>query len=129
MSEEFLRVAKKEVSDDILSIGTLLKGCFSDEDVRKNASDIEKYTHKLKGLCPMMGRRMWGILPLCWTLFSNSCSAARASPEFTKRLSNPTNSCRTKYLAMMSILRPYNRTSSKTMQSSSNIGNHSVKFV
>lgn len=55
MSEEFLRVAKKEVSEDIAEIGNLLSTCSGDLDISKNAPDIEKRAHKLKGLAPMMG--------------------------------------------------------------------------
>ncbi len=56
MSDEFLRVAKEEVSDDIAKISNLLKNCSVDSDVSKNAIEIEKHTHKLKGLAPMMGQ-------------------------------------------------------------------------
>lgn len=56
MSEEFLRVAKKEVSDDISEIGNLLRLCSGDSDITKNATEIAKHTHKLKGLAPMMGK-------------------------------------------------------------------------
>lgn len=56
MSEEFLRVAKQEVSDDIAEIGNLLKECFDDSSISQNAVKIEKHIHKLKGLAPMMGQ-------------------------------------------------------------------------
>jgi len=56
LSEEFLRVAKKEVSDDIAEIGNLLRACSGDSDISKNAAEIEKHTHKIKGLAPMMGQ-------------------------------------------------------------------------
>ncbi len=56
MSEEFLRVAKKEVTDDISEIGNLLRLCSDDSDITKNAAEIGKHTHKLKGLAPMMGK-------------------------------------------------------------------------
>ncbi|MBI5698252.1 MAG: Hpt domain-containing protein [Thaumarchaeota archaeon] len=60
MSEEFLRVAKKELTADIAEIGNLLKTCSSDADVIKNASEIEKHTHKIKGLAPMMNQEEIG---------------------------------------------------------------------
>ena len=60
MSEEFLRVAKKEVSDDITEIGNILLSCHTDSDILKNATQIEKHTHKLKGLAPMMGKNEIG---------------------------------------------------------------------
>lgn len=56
MSDEFLRIATKEVSDDIAKIGNLLENCSGDSDISKNANAIEKHTHKLKGLAPMMGQ-------------------------------------------------------------------------
>jgi chemotaxis protein histidine kinase CheA len=62
LSEEFLRVAKKEVSDDITEIGNLLKDCQNDNDVLKNISAIEKCIHKIKGLAPMMGHSQIGEL-------------------------------------------------------------------
>lgn len=62
MSEEFLRVARKEVTEDIAEIGNLIKDCQGDDDVLKKASDIEKRVHKLKGLAPMMGQEQIGEL-------------------------------------------------------------------
>lgn len=64
MSEEFLRVAKKEVSEDISEIGNLLKRCQDDSDVIKNSADIEKRIHKLKGLAPMMGQEEIGQITI-----------------------------------------------------------------
>lgn len=60
MSDEFLRVAKKEISEDIAEIGNLLKNCQNDNDVLQNAAGIEKRIHKLKGLAPMMGHEQIG---------------------------------------------------------------------
>jgi chemotaxis protein histidine kinase CheA len=60
MSEEFLRVARQEVSEDISNIGKLLEGCKTDSDVTKNSSEIEKHIHKIKGLAPMMGQEQIG---------------------------------------------------------------------
>ena len=60
MSEEFLRVARQEVSEDIAGIGNLLQSCKTDSDVTKNASEIEKHVHKIKGLAPMMGQEQIG---------------------------------------------------------------------
>lgn len=60
MSDEFLRIAKKEVTDDVTGIGNVLKNCSSDRDIFKNASEIEKHIHKIKGLAPMMGQDQIG---------------------------------------------------------------------
>ncbi|MGY5148127.1 MAG: Hpt domain-containing protein [Candidatus Nitrosopumilus sp. bin_7KS] len=62
MSEEFLSVATKEVTDDINSIENILKLCVNDADVFQNASKLQKHTHKIKGLAPMMGKEPLGDL-------------------------------------------------------------------
>lgn len=64
MSEEFLRVAKKEVSDDISSIIALLQDCSDDTDVNNKAAEIEKHMHKIKGLAPMMNQDKIGHIAL-----------------------------------------------------------------
>ena len=60
MSDEFLRVAKKELSDDITEIGILLQSCFDDSTFYKNVTRLEKHIHKIKGLAPMMGNDQIG---------------------------------------------------------------------
>lgn len=60
MSEEFLRLAKQEVSDDISAIGNLLNGCSDDSSTHRQASEIEKHVHKIKGLAPMMNQERIG---------------------------------------------------------------------
>lgn len=60
MSDEFLRVAKKEISDDVAKIGILLKNCSDDDAVFKNIVQLEKHIHKIKGLAPMMGHDQIG---------------------------------------------------------------------
>lgn len=62
MSEEFLKVASKEIKDDLKGISTILDSCQNDEDVSKNAGEIEKFMHKIKGLAPMMGKQDVGDL-------------------------------------------------------------------
>jgi HPt (histidine-containing phosphotransfer) domain-containing protein len=57
-----MQVAKKEVAGDISEIGILLKNCHNDDDVLRNASNIEKHVHKIKGLAPMMGQEQIGYL-------------------------------------------------------------------
>jgi HPt (histidine-containing phosphotransfer) domain-containing protein len=60
LSDEFLRVAKKEISDDIAKISTLLQNCHDDNAVSKNIAQFEKHIHKIKGLAPMMGHDQIG---------------------------------------------------------------------
>ena len=62
MSDEFLAVATKEITDDIDSIENILKLCTSDIDIFQNASNFQKHTHKIKGLAPMMGKESLGDL-------------------------------------------------------------------
>ena len=62
MSDEFIAVATKEVTDDIDSIENILKLCTSDIDVFQNATKFQKHTHKIKGLAPMMGKEPLGDL-------------------------------------------------------------------
>jgi HPt (histidine-containing phosphotransfer) domain-containing protein len=53
-------VAKQEVTLDVTEIGNLLKNCRNDNDIFKNATEIEQRIHKLKGLAPMMGYEQIG---------------------------------------------------------------------
>ncbi len=62
MSDEFIAVATKEITDDIDSIENILKLCTNDIDVFQNASKFQKHTHKIKGLAPMMGKESLGDL-------------------------------------------------------------------
>ncbi|TBR12346.1 MAG: hypothetical protein EPO62_00195 [Candidatus Nitrosotenuis sp.] len=81
MSDEFLRVAKEEVSDDIAKIGSLLERCSGDHDVAKNASDIEKHTHKLKGLAPMMGQSEIGDIAAILDVMLKAVISGKALPD------------------------------------------------
>ena len=62
MSDEFLAVATKEISGDISELQTIFSNCISDADVLSNAEKLQKFTHKIKGLSPMMGRTDLGTL-------------------------------------------------------------------
>jgi chemotaxis protein histidine kinase CheA len=60
MSEEFIRVATKEINEEISSITEILKSCNDNSSAIKKASLIEKHIHKIKGLAPMMGKENIG---------------------------------------------------------------------
>ncbi|NIM26106.1 MAG: hypothetical protein GTN35_03780 [Nitrososphaeria archaeon] len=62
MSDEFLKVATKEINDELTGISKILGSCNSDEDVFKNSAEIERHMHKIKGLAPMMGKENVGSL-------------------------------------------------------------------
>ncbi|EGP93984.1 Hpt domain-containing protein [Nitrosarchaeum koreense] len=62
MSNEFLKVATAEINDEISTISNILSACHTPLDVSANASKIQKSTHKIKGLAPMMGKEELGAL-------------------------------------------------------------------
>lgn len=62
MSDEFIALATKEVNEEISGIETLLSSCNSDNDIILKSSKLEKHTHKIKGLAPMMGKEELGEL-------------------------------------------------------------------
>ena len=56
MSDEFLKVARKEIKFEIESLKDIFLSCTNDEQLYKKSTDIEKHMHKIKGLAPMMGQ-------------------------------------------------------------------------
>lgn len=62
MSAEFLKIATAEINDEISKIQNILNSCHNDLDVSANAAKIQKSTHKIKGLAPMMGKEELGSL-------------------------------------------------------------------
>ena len=62
MSEEFLKVARQEIGEDLESIDKILSGCKNDGDILKNSVSLEKIFHKIKGLAPMMDQNEMGTI-------------------------------------------------------------------
>lgn len=60
MSDEFLRIATAEINDEISEIQNILNSCRNSLDISANAEKIQKSTHKIKGLAPMMGKEELG---------------------------------------------------------------------
>ena len=60
MSEEFIKVATKEINDELSSIDTILESCTSDLLLKNKSSIVEGHLHKIKGLSPMMGQKEIG---------------------------------------------------------------------
>lgn len=60
MSDNFLRVARKEVKEDIEGIEAIIDSCKNDSDISASATRIGKHLHKIKGLAPMMGQNDLG---------------------------------------------------------------------
>lgn len=60
MSDEFIKLATKEINEEILGIGNILNSCNTDAQVFENSDNLQKHTHKIKGLAPMMGKSSMG---------------------------------------------------------------------
>ena len=56
MSDNFLRIARKEIQEELNALEQILMRCSNDIDISNNAQSIEKHLHKIKGLAPMMGQ-------------------------------------------------------------------------
>jgi len=56
LSDNFLRIARKEIQEELEGIHKILSSCSNDNDISNNGSSIEKHLHKIKGLAPMMGQ-------------------------------------------------------------------------
>jgi chemotaxis protein histidine kinase CheA len=56
LSDDFLKVAQKEVKEDIECIEAIINSCKNDSDISVMALRIEKHLHKIKGIAPMMGQ-------------------------------------------------------------------------
>lgn len=54
MSDNFLKLARKEIQEELDSLEKIITNCKDDFDVSNNAQGIEKHLHKIKGLAPMM---------------------------------------------------------------------------
>lgn len=62
MSDEFIKVATKEINEEIASINKILESCKNDSSISTNSKIIEGHIHKIKGLAPMMGKPHIGII-------------------------------------------------------------------
>ncbi len=62
MSEEFTRIATKEILEDISEITKLMNSCKNDYDLVHHVDDFQKHFHKIKGLAPMMKKEQVGKL-------------------------------------------------------------------
>lgn len=54
MSDKFLRIARKEILEELEGLHKVLSSCSNDNDISNNGNSIEKHLHKIKGLAPMM---------------------------------------------------------------------------
>ena len=56
MSDNFLKIARKEIQEELDELHKILSSCRNDTDISSNGNSIEKHLHKIKGLAPMMGQ-------------------------------------------------------------------------
>ena len=54
MSDNFHKIARQEIQEELDGLKVILSKCNNDNDVSKNGNKIEKHLHKIKGLAPMM---------------------------------------------------------------------------
>ncbi|MCJ8307268.1 MAG: hypothetical protein MJK05_09560 [Nitrosopumilus sp.] len=50
MSDEFIKLATKEINDAISELQQIMITCQNDSDISSNADEFQKHTHKIKGL-------------------------------------------------------------------------------
>lgn len=62
MSDEFIKVATQEINEELSSIEQILQSCLDDSKIFQNSANLQKHTHKIKGLAPMMGKDTMGNL-------------------------------------------------------------------
>jgi len=62
MSDEFLKIAAKEINEDLSELEKIITLCRTDADILSNVDKFQKHTHKIKGLAPMMGKEDLGDL-------------------------------------------------------------------
>lgn len=55
-SDDFISVATKEINEEIVGMETILMALENNDDVLSNAEKLQRHTHKIKGLAPMMGK-------------------------------------------------------------------------
>ena len=60
MSDDFYRIAKQEIQEELDSLRQILLRCNNDSDVSNNGNKIEKHLHKIRGLAPMIDQNNVG---------------------------------------------------------------------
>jgi len=57
LSDNFLRIARKEIQEELDVLKQILAHCSNDIDISNHAKNIERHVHKIKGLAPMMDQK------------------------------------------------------------------------
>ncbi|MGD2106671.1 MAG: Hpt domain-containing protein [Nitrosopumilaceae archaeon] len=87
MSDEFLKVATREINQELSAISQILGSCQNNSDVSKNSGEIEAHMHKIKGLAPMMGKETVGELAKTLDIILKKIVAGQNVPNFFESLS------------------------------------------
>ena len=88
MSDEFFRVAKLEINQELQEIKSILKSCLDDPDIAKNSKNLEQHMHKIKGLAPMMGKEDVGSLAKTLDLILKKLASGKKVPGFKDPLNS-----------------------------------------
>jgi chemotaxis protein histidine kinase CheA len=56
MSDNFYKIARQEIQEELDGLKQTLSQCKNDIDISNSGNKIEKHLHKIKGLAPMMGQ-------------------------------------------------------------------------
>src|SRR5712692_548294 len=56
MSDDFHKVARQEIKDELDIMERIISNCKNDEHIFMNSEQIELHLHKIRGLAPMMGQ-------------------------------------------------------------------------
>ena len=60
MSENFRKIARQEIQEELDNLKEILSQCNNDNDVSNSGNKIEKHLHKIKGLAPMIDQNNVG---------------------------------------------------------------------
>lgn len=81
MSDEFLKVAHKEIQTELSKIEAVFAKCSTDKHIQDNVMNLEPPIHKIKGLAPMMGHNNIGDLASMADLILKHINKKGAFPD------------------------------------------------
>ena len=88
MSDEFIIVATKEINEEITGISEILNSCNDDDAISNKSTNLQKHTHKIKGLAPMMGKESLGDLAALYDKILKQIMSGESFSGFFKILSD-----------------------------------------
>jgi len=72
MSDDFRKVARQEIKDELDRMERIISNCKNDEHIFMNSEQIDLHLHKIKGLAPIMGQDKVGeIATTCDTVLKH----------------------------------------------------------